>query len=283
MSKAMVGEDVEELPGALDLDPGLPRLIGCGPGRLSFTQYNNWRLRRGEKCVAVEPVVATLRQWEWFLAISVLLVAAAEYATWRLMAPGDIRLFLMVGIPFSFVSLLIGAAVNQWIGQSAAAKGVIFRYSADDAILHLPQINRTVPRNQIARLDLISGTWIRDLDSRGEHLFDVGTELHAVVRLKNGSLVSLPLLGMGGKVWKLNRRLDQTARALSEASGLLLERIEESTTFRDPYAKIRKRIEGGKCPICSYDLTGNTSGACPECGTPVPHGAGDSARGAKQV
>jgi len=25
----------------------------------------------------------------------------------------------------------------------------------------------------------------------------------------------------------------------------------------------------GTCPICSYNLTGNTSGVCPECGTPI--------------
>jgi hypothetical protein len=24
------------------------------------------------------------------------------------------------------------------------------------------------------------------------------------------------------------------------------------------------------CPICEYNLAGNTSGVCPECGTPVP-------------
>ncbi len=26
----------------------------------------------------------------------------------------------------------------------------------------------------------------------------------------------------------------------------------------------------GHCPACSYNLTGNISGVCPECGTPVP-------------
>lgn len=275
----MMGEEVEDLPGSLDLEPGLPRLAGCGPGRLSFAQYNNWRLCRGDNCVTVEPRVASLREWEWFLAISVILVAAAEFAAWHFLArgDGDVRLFLMVGIPFTFVSLMIGAAVTQWFGRSAAAKGVIFSYSADDAMLRLPQINRTIPRNQIVRLDLISGTWVRDLYSRGEHLFDVGTELHVVVRLKTGELVSLPLLGMGGKIWKLNRRLDQAARLLSEVSGAPLERIDESTAFRDPYVKIRKRIEGGQCAVCSYDLTGNTSGTCPECGTPVPRASGESA------
>ena len=28
-----------------------------------------------------------------------------------------------------------------------------------------------------------------------------------------------------------------------------------------------KRIERGHCAYCDYDLTGNTSGRCPECGT----------------
>jgi hypothetical protein len=30
-----------------------------------------------------------------------------------------------------------------------------------------------------------------------------------------------------------------------------------------------KRIAKGQCTSCGYDLTGNTSGVCPECGTPV--------------
>jgi hypothetical protein len=28
----------------------------------------------------------------------------------------------------------------------------------------------------------------------------------------------------------------------------------------------------GKCRKCGYDLTGNVSGICPECGTPIPDG-----------
>ena len=27
------------------------------------------------------------------------------------------------------------------------------------------------------------------------------------------------------------------------------------------------------CPTCRYDLTGNTSGTCPECGSPIPQRA----------
>jgi len=31
----------------------------------------------------------------------------------------------------------------------------------------------------------------------------------------------------------------------------------------------RERGPSGRCANCSYDLTGNTSGTCPECGTPT--------------
>ena len=33
----------------------------------------------------------------------------------------------------------------------------------------------------------------------------------------------------------------------------------------------------GTCTVCSYDLTGNTSGVCPECGTAVRDVAGSMA------
>lgn len=32
------------------------------------------------------------------------------------------------------------------------------------------------------------------------------------------------------------------------------------------HVHIKKTRKQGKCPFCSYDLTGNTSGTCPECG-----------------
>jgi len=33
--------------------------------------------------------------------------------------------------------------------------------------------------------------------------------------------------------------------------------------------QIRKRPRKGYCAACDYDLTGNVSGRCPECGTPI--------------
>ncbi len=43
-----------------------------------------------------------------------------------------------------------------------------------------------------------------------------------------------------------------------------------------------ERIKLGHCQQCDYNLTGNVSGVCPECGTPVarcPEGAKDSSPG----
>ncbi|HSZ58068.1 MAG TPA: hypothetical protein VK797_20560 [Tepidisphaeraceae bacterium] len=38
----------------------------------------------------------------------------------------------------------------------------------------------------------------------------------------------------------------------------------------------RMMYREGLCPVCGYSLTGNTSGICPECGTPVPQPAKSS-------
>ncbi|GMU21388.1 MAG: hypothetical protein AMXMBFR13_14810 [Phycisphaerae bacterium] len=37
-------------------------------------------------------------------------------------------------------------------------------------------------------------------------------------------------------------------------------------------AALRTR-NGRGCDTCGYNLTGNVSGVCPECGSPVPQGA----------
>jgi hypothetical protein len=33
-----------------------------------------------------------------------------------------------------------------------------------------------------------------------------------------------------------------------------------------PYELRQERLAQGQCPGCGYDLTGNVSGVCPECG-----------------
>ena len=44
-------------------------------------------------------------------------------------------------------------------------------------------------------------------------------------------------------------------------------------------ARRHRRIKTSLCSECGYSLTGNTSGVCPECGTPIPkEPAGQSPR-----
>jgi hypothetical protein len=40
----------------------------------------------------------------------------------------------------------------------------------------------------------------------------------------------------------------------------------------------RQSLRVGLCPACSYNITGNTSGVCPECGRDIirPAGQGDA-------
>ena len=41
-------------------------------------------------------------------------------------------------------------------------------------------------------------------------------------------------------------------------------------TYREILSdQLAYRKAHGLCPGCGYDLTGNTSGACPECGMPI--------------
>jgi len=77
-----------------------------------------------------------------------------------------------------------------------------------------------------------------------------------------GSIPGVPDLFIGGALGEY--RAPMFARfpiwlvvVLSTVGGLLLRRV----------AKHRRP---GHCHSCGYDLTGNTSGKCPECGEPVP-------------
>jgi hypothetical protein len=39
--------------------------------------------------------------------------------------------------------------------------------------------------------------------------------------------------------------------------------------YRVRYGKVLRRIDHGQCPTCGYNLRGNLSGFCPECGAEI--------------
>ena len=64
---------------------------------------------------------------------------------------------------------------------------------------------------------------------------------------------------------ELGRSTPHWAAVLSWASGLLV------SVLMGVYLH-RHRPRKGHCPVCRYNLTGNVSGQCPECGTPIAAG-----------
>jgi hypothetical protein len=228
---------VEGLPGAWPLDSARPRLVGCGPDGLPLEMYSYVQIRAGSDWVVVEPNLAVYRATARFLlALGIIYPPAIEWVVWHFIRPENDRLLAAILMPLPGIVLLAGAALVRWLGRSAAAKGPILRFSREDQQFQLYRIGRTLPRSDVIRLDLISGAWIRTRDSEF-HSSEGSTELHLVVRLTSGALVSLPLLGTQGIVRSAERGLGQVAQTLSEISGVPLERIEESTSFFDPYKK----------------------------------------------
>jgi hypothetical protein len=58
---------------------------------------------------------------------------------------------------------------------------------------------------------------------------------------------------------------------------LILTAVAPALWLRRRVRMKRYRIEG-RCPACGYNLTTNTSGVCPECGTAVPGATGQKPR-----
>ena len=48
-------------------------------------------------------------------------------------------------------------------------------------------------------------------------------------------------------------------------------------------ALVRHRIAVGQCPACGYDLTGNVSGVCPECGRKIGEGSKSALSGTSRT
>jgi hypothetical protein len=96
------------------------------------------------------------------------------------------------------------------------------------------------------------------------------------------SFVALALILYGAfavvAVWTYVSGSNRSAEIISAAAtaSVLLSGLNSVLYVR---SRLRKRQRDhakkwesarGVCAICSYDLTGNTTGTCPECGTAIP-------------
>jgi hypothetical protein len=82
--------------------------------------------------------------------------------------------------------------------------------------------------------------------------------------------VEPPLVGkMGDSVNATIRNGVETRCTMPMCSLVLLFAATPAASLANRWRRARRSCRGA-CPECSYDLTGNTSGTCPECGTAIP-------------
>ena len=89
---------------------------------------------------------------------------------------------------------------------------------------------------------------------------------HVIIKLT----IAAVTLGTGGlMVIEGSRSATADSSIVVFGTGLVLHGVYWAYSTWDQLARTRRylwRQRGGLCPHCGYDLTGNVSGRCPECG-----------------
>ncbi len=88
---------------------------------------------------------------------------------------------------------------------------------------------------------------------------------HLLVRILVGVLMFAPCVNILILIL-VNRHATRALRAAGLKVGLL--GVKDEVVVR--------MLSANRCHICGYDLTGNVSGRCPECGAPTKSGAGEN-------
>lgn len=96
----------------------------------------------------------------------------------------------------------------------------------------------------------------------------------------NARLIGLGLIAVGGGLATLSPASDLGVIILVSSVILFMLQCCLPAFMRLLYTE--SAADTSLCMECDYDLSGNTSGVCPECGTPVPSGAKNSGREADE-
>ena len=86
--------------------------------------------------------------------------------------------------------------------------------------------------------------------------------------IRKAFIVMLTLTAVGAGVLWLDIRLRRDIVLASVMTGVLALTCRLAASLRARY-DTRQRYRHGHCQKCGYDLTGNESGVCPECGMAI--------------
>lgn len=145
----------------------------------------------------------------------------------------------------------------------------------------------TAPKNILfpgVRFELVQSMRVRRSDPQGQltHPRDGenGLRINPVLAVRDNRRTPTPF---ADEVPRLYRVFSETSGALTEHTApsrililwvslwvplVLLGIYPSFSLMRGPVLRLRRRRKG-LCVRCGYDLTGNITGVCPECGTPI--------------
>jgi hypothetical protein len=237
------------------IDPLAPRLWGRR-GPMDASTQENWIASVTPSSFSIGP---DLREYSAMMVISAAAAFTTPLIIWvvqgwpRRFSVGGLVLGCVLAVPF-----VILAAIVWWASMRAWQAGLILQYDRENGLVTLARFQTSFPGPSVQRLELITGRWIKNYIRLTEEL----TELQVIIQRDHGRIIALPIVGTKS----VPRQLSRVAHNLANAMQLPLTTIHDTTDYAKLLIAYRQRM----CISCGYNLTGNVSGICPECGTPLP-------------
>lgn len=221
---------------AFEVQPGRPRLSGT----LTYGPPFPWQIKIEHDSLSVVPNARGMTQLvRYFILLAIAGPPCWFYIFWHSSSiPHNFWLVLFAALAPS-IALMIGAGCYEWQRSKELKAGPWFHFSRTDEQFQFVRLPLSLSRAQAIRWELIFGCWVRGEDGSAQLWGDDISELQLVFH-DQGKVFAFPLLGGLGP-----RGLNDAADLIANTTGLPLERITESRSLCNPYAKKTKMDSAG--------------------------------------
>jgi hypothetical protein len=241
-----------------EIHPLAPWLWGrTVDGLMSGGAYDMWTVRTTPTSISIEPDLRSYR-----LMLLIMLAATAIFPPLFVYLIAGSRLQEMSDYPLIGVCVAIPCLLPTIIffiaGVTARRRGPMLQYDLVTGVARLPRFGLSTRRGRPIRFQLIRSVWTKQSGRCNK----MSTELHLIIQRRNGRTLSAPIIGTRG----LGKKIAKVANSLATAMKIPIESSDDTTDYR----AIAIVLLSTRCVNCRYNLRGNVSGVCPECGTPIP-------------